>query len=72
MKAKDIKALRRQLGLTQKGMAEALGCKVSSIEHYEQGVRNPSEVFAERLENLKKKADKLAKAAKVDKEKGAE
>lgn|GEM_PF-6838746 len=72
MKAKDIKALRRQLGLTQKGMAEALGCKVSSIEHYEQGVRNPSEVFAERLDALQEKAKKMAKGTKVDKKKGTE
>jgi transcriptional regulator with XRE-family HTH domain len=53
-------------------MAEALGCKVSSIEHYEQGVRNPSEVFAERLDALQEKAKKMAKGTKVDKKKGTE
>jgi DNA-binding transcriptional regulator YiaG len=67
MKAKDIKALRKTLNLTQKGLAEALGCKLCTVEHYEQGFRSPSEVFAARLEKLKKKADKMTAVDKTTK-----
>lgn len=66
MKAREIKELRRALGLTQKGLAEALGCKVYTVEHYEQGQRSPSEVFEERLQKLKKRAAKLAPVDKPE------
>jgi transcriptional regulator with XRE-family HTH domain len=54
--AKEIKALRKTLGMTQKDFAKAVGCKISSIEHYEQGVRSPAKQFAERLDKMAKKA----------------
>jgi DNA-binding transcriptional regulator YiaG len=66
MKAKEIKELRRKLGLNQKGLAEALGCKLGTIENYEQGKRAPSEVFEERLQKLKKRADKMAPVDKAE------
>jgi len=50
MDAKEIKELRQNLGLTQKEMAKALGCSINSVEHYEQGFRKPSKLFADKLE----------------------
>jgi transcriptional regulator with XRE-family HTH domain len=67
MMTKDqIKELRLNLGLTQKGMSEALGCAVSSIEHYEQGVRKPSKVFMEKLEDLKRIQKRIGHKKKVE------
>ena len=59
MTAREIKTMRLKLGLNQKELALALGCSKGTIENYEQGKRNPQDVYAERLEKLKRKADKL-------------
>jgi DNA-binding transcriptional regulator YiaG len=67
MDKREIKELRKNLGLTQKEMAEILKCKISSIEHYEQGVRRPNKVFSERLQILLEKYQKHVKAGKIDK-----
>lgn len=56
MKPNEIKELRRVLGLTQGGLALALGCARSSVEHYEQGWRKPNEVFDARLRRMARKA----------------
>ena len=39
--AKDIAALRRFAGLTQKEFAEALGISVHTLRNWEQGRRSP-------------------------------
>jgi putative transcriptional regulator len=66
MKPIEIRELRQKLGLTQTQFALALGCKKGTIENYEQAKRKPSEVFEERLEKLRKKADKMAAVDKTE------
>lgn len=38
-----IRALRRAAGMTQKGLAEAIGLTESAVRNYELGLRTPSE-----------------------------
>ena len=64
MGPKEIKALRAKLGLTQKQLAKVLGCKLNTVQQWEQDCRHPGEVFGERLDRLAKKAEKMA--AKLD------
>jgi DNA-binding transcriptional regulator YiaG len=64
MRPIEIKQMRKVLGLTQTQLALALGCSIGCVESYEQGKRKPSEVFAERLERLGNKAQKVQ--AKLD------
>ena len=43
MEFKDkLKQLRRQKGVTQKDVAEAIGVTLSAYSNYEQGLREPS------------------------------
>lgn len=70
MRPVEIKQVRKKLGLTQKQLAEVLGCKMQTVQAWEQGNRNPGETFEERLERLAKRADKLA--AKLDTSKASE
>lgn len=51
----NIKAIRQLLGLSQQALADALGCRQSTITHYELGRIDPSQkmgakirVFAEK------------------------
>jgi DNA-binding transcriptional regulator YiaG len=64
MGPREIKALRAKLGLTQKQLAKVLGCKLNTVQQWEQDCRRPGEIFGERLDRLAKKANKLA--AKLD------
>ena len=39
MTAKEVKAARARLGLTQKAFAEALGSSIRTVQKWEQGER---------------------------------
>lgn len=41
MTPERIKALRGVLGLSQRGLAEALGMSLGAVRHWEQGIRLP-------------------------------
>lgn len=64
MSPKEIKSLRTKLGLTQRQLAQVIGCRLNSVQQWEQDCRHPGEVFGERLDRLAKKAEKMA--AKLD------
>ena len=36
-----VREIRKRLGLTQKALAELLGCTQGEVSHYEMGIRNP-------------------------------
>jgi len=40
--AKDVKALRSKLGLTQEGLSVVVGESCKAIQSWEQGLRNPT------------------------------
>jgi DNA-binding transcriptional regulator YiaG len=61
MKPQEIKDLRAKLKLSQRGLAEKIGCTLGSVEHYEQGYRKPSAIFEEQLQKLAKKAARVDK-----------
>lgn len=48
----DVRALRAQLGVSQKEMAEALGCAESTLSKIENGERNPGRLIGERFRKL--------------------
>ena len=56
IKPHDIKELRALLGLTQRGLADTLGCTVYAICNYEQGQRHPTDPFDMRIKKLMRKA----------------
>ena len=64
MKPAEIRDMRKTLGLTQKQLAEVIGCNMQTVQAWEQGNRRPANDFAERVEKLRKKAEKMA--AKLD------
>lgn len=37
----NIKKLREQIGMTQKQLAQAIGCSESAVSHWEKGKRDP-------------------------------
>ena len=59
MSPKQIQALRAKLGISQRELAKVIGCSVYTIQYYEQGRRNPCELFEERLERLADKAKRM-------------
>ncbi len=52
MTKKDIKKLRKALGLTQGGMATALGVAPITISRWERGGQKPDAVSDRRLNRL--------------------
>jgi transcriptional regulator with XRE-family HTH domain len=42
MERQTIRALRRARGMTQQRLAEAMGCNVMSVYHWESGRNEPS------------------------------
>jgi putative transcriptional regulator len=40
--SKEVKELRRELHLTQEGLARVVGESPSAVKHWEQGIRRPS------------------------------
>ena len=52
MKPRDIKEMRARLGLTQRGLAETIGCTIYAICNYEQGQRHPADPFDMRIKKL--------------------
>lgn len=55
MKPRDIKEMRARLGLTQRGLAETIGCTIYAICNYEQGQRHPADPFDMRIKKLMRK-----------------
>jgi transcriptional regulator with XRE-family HTH domain len=51
--ADDIKALRKELGLTQRALAEALGLEVSLVREWETGERFATKAHCEAMEKLR-------------------
>ena len=67
MTSAEIKNIRSTLGLTQKTLAQELGCKLQTVQQWEQGIRNPGEKFGPRLAKLAKRAKKLAQLIDIGK-----
>ena len=44
-----IKDYRQKKGLTQKALADALGCSLQAVKFWETGRREPTEKFAKKL-----------------------
>ena len=42
MNKEQIKEIRHKLGLTQKQFAEKLDVSIRTLQHWEQGTRNPN------------------------------
>lgn len=51
----DIKALRKQLGMTQEELAQKLGVSWSTVQRWESNKGRPSNLALQRLEQLKPK-----------------
>ena len=56
MKDKDVKELRKSLGLTQKEFAARLKVDVITVSRWERGEQRPTQLAVRRLERLEKKA----------------
>lgn len=52
MTPEEIKAIRAQLGWTQKSLADAVGVSVRTVKFWEAGERNPSGSALILLRNL--------------------
>lgn len=48
----EIKTIRKSLGLTQKELADKLGCSIRSIQNWEQGERPISGIAAAAIRGL--------------------
>lgn len=48
----DPREVRRELGLTQQQLADRIGVTVKAVQHWEQGVRQPSGQSERALERL--------------------
>lgn len=55
MQAKDVRALRESLGLTQEKFARLLNVTTTSINRWENGVAKPSPMAMEKIEAVKEK-----------------
>lgn len=51
----QIKDLRQRLQLTQEQFAQLLGVSVQTVQRWEQGVRKPSRLALQAINNLKLK-----------------
>lgn len=56
MTAKDVRALRAYLGLTQEEFAELLDCSRLAVSQWERGLRKPIMVFRLRMLEIAKKS----------------
>ncbi|KKL65975.1 hypothetical protein LCGC14_2149640 [marine sediment metagenome] len=54
MTPKEIRDLRKQLGLTQKEFAGRLGLDAISISRWERGTQRPKAVHLRKMERLRK------------------
>ena len=52
MEPKEIKALRKRLGLTQTQMADKIGVTKTSVLNWENGIAKPSKLARRELERL--------------------
>lgn len=48
----DPREVRRELGLTQRELADRIGVTVKAVQHWEQGIRQPSGSSERALESL--------------------
>ena len=53
----NIRAIRKQLKLTQQGLATLLGVSMSTVANWEAGRSNPSQLALRQLNNLSKGGD---------------
>lgn len=58
MDSKEIKALRKRLGLTQKVLADRLGVDAITVSRWERGEYKPSGLALRQLARLGKKGKK--------------
>jgi len=58
MEPAALKRLRKRLNLTQRDLAEMLGCTWQTVSGWENGHTQPMEVFVRALETLKRKEGK--------------
>ena len=57
-KSENIKNLRKQYKLSQKGLVEILGVSLNYIHLLEKGVKNPSKTLCLLLDCVKEKLEK--------------
>ena len=55
MTAQEIKEARKQLGLTQEKLVEAIGGNLSTLRHWEQGVHKINKFAADAIKQLLEK-----------------
>ncbi len=58
MNAEEIQAIRKNLGLTQKGLAELLDIDAITVSRWERGERHPHPVSSRKLQRLDRKRTK--------------
>jgi DNA-binding transcriptional regulator YiaG len=61
MEAKEIKALRESLGISQQEMSTRLGVSLMTISRWERGISIPSNLAGEKLQALKAKTERKSK-----------
>jgi len=54
MEAKEIKQLRKRLGLTQTGLADKLGVTKTTVLNWEHELAKPSKLARRQLDRLRK------------------
>ncbi len=54
----NIRAIRKQLKLTQQGLATMLGVSMSTVANWEAGRSNPSSLALRQLNGLLRKGEK--------------
>lgn len=55
MNSNDIKEIREKLGLTQEALAHVLGVSFQTINRWEKGLFNPSNLALEKIKKLMNK-----------------
>ena len=64
MTAKQIRALRRSMGLTQSAFAAVIPTTVTTVSRWERGERSPRGLYLSRLKRLGRRRAKLLAAIK--------
>lgn len=62
MDAQEVKEIREKLKLSQRELADKVGCTSQTISNWETGQKRPHKMFIKRLIELKDGADTEAEA----------